>query len=120
MKFKIDENLPREFAELLRAVGHDALTVLDQGLVGATDPEILVRCQEERRALITLDLDFSDLRTYPPSDYLGLVVFRVRSQDKKLLINTLSKVIPLLDLEPLANHLWIVEEARVRIRGDLE
>jgi len=118
MKFKIDENLPGEFAELLRAVGHDALTVLDEGIVGAPDAEILLRCQEERRALMTLDLDFSDLRTYPPGDYLGLVVFRVRSQNKKILISTLRKVIPLLDEEPLANHLWIVEEARVRIRGD--
>jgi Domain of unknown function (DUF5615) len=32
MRFKIDENLPIEVAELLRAAGHDALTVLDQNL----------------------------------------------------------------------------------------
>ncbi|MHB8204800.1 MAG: DUF5615 family PIN-like protein [Desulfomonilaceae bacterium] len=28
MKFKIDENLPVEFADELRAIGHDAKTVL--------------------------------------------------------------------------------------------
>jgi hypothetical protein len=30
MRFKVDENLPAEVAQLLRAAGHDALTVVDQ------------------------------------------------------------------------------------------
>jgi hypothetical protein len=30
MKIKIDENLPVEIADDLRALGHDALTVVDQ------------------------------------------------------------------------------------------
>lgn len=32
MRFKIDENLPHEVAALLRNVGHDAVTILDQGM----------------------------------------------------------------------------------------
>jgi Domain of unknown function (DUF5615) len=35
MKFKVDENLPLELAVSLREAGHDALTVLDQGLGAA-------------------------------------------------------------------------------------
>ncbi|HYP39961.1 MAG TPA: DUF5615 family PIN-like protein [Chloroflexia bacterium] len=31
MKFKIDENLPVDIAELLRAASHDAVTVIEQG-----------------------------------------------------------------------------------------
>jgi len=34
MQFKIDENLPIEAADALRASGHDALTIHDQHLVG--------------------------------------------------------------------------------------
>ena len=34
MRFKIDENLPVEAAELLRQAGHDAVTVLEQHLGG--------------------------------------------------------------------------------------
>lgn len=34
VQFKLDENLPDEAADLLRAAGHDALTVLDQHLGG--------------------------------------------------------------------------------------
>ena len=34
MKFKLDENLPNELALVFRNAGHDAVTVLDQGLSG--------------------------------------------------------------------------------------
>lgn len=37
MKFKLDENLPGEGVHILRAAGHDAVTVLDQGL-GSESP----------------------------------------------------------------------------------
>ncbi len=43
MKFKIDENLPAEIAVDLRAAGHQADTVSDEGLTGAVDPAILAR-----------------------------------------------------------------------------
>jgi len=38
MRFKTDENLPIEVAELLRRHGHDALSVIDQQLAGHPDP----------------------------------------------------------------------------------
>jgi hypothetical protein len=37
MRFKIDENLPIDAAELLAAAGHDAHTVLQEGLGGNPD-----------------------------------------------------------------------------------
>jgi predicted nuclease of predicted toxin-antitoxin system len=40
MKFKLDENLPGEGAQILRSAGHDAVTVFDQRLGGKPDREI--------------------------------------------------------------------------------
>ena len=57
MKFKVDENLPVRVAQRLQEAGHDAVTVLDQQLGGATDAVLVQICQQENRALITLDLD---------------------------------------------------------------
>ena len=57
MNFKIDENLPLEFIDLLREAGHDAVSVLDQQLGGADDSTVAARCRQEHRVLITLDLD---------------------------------------------------------------
>jgi hypothetical protein len=62
MKFKIDENLPIEVAELLRQTGYDATTVLEQDLGGSADTHLASLCQEERRVFVTLDTDFGDIR----------------------------------------------------------
>ena len=74
MRFKLDENLPIAAAELLRQLGHDAMTIHDQQLVGEPDPRIAAVCLAEQRALVTLDLDFSDIRTNPPGEFGGIVV----------------------------------------------
>jgi len=118
MKFKIDENLPVETADLLRAADHDATTVVDQGLRGEDDVRIIEACLREGRTLVTLDLDFADVRTYPPQRFPGLMVLRVRRQDKRHLLAVFRRVIPLMEREPVRHHLWIIEEARVRIRGE--
>ena len=82
MRFKVDENLPVELADLLREASHDAATVLEQQLAGAMDADVASVCQHEARALITLDTDFADIRAYPPEKYAGLIVLRLRRQDK--------------------------------------
>ena len=38
MRFKIDEHLPVEIAELLDQHQHDAVTVADESMSGAVDP----------------------------------------------------------------------------------
>lgn len=40
MRFKIDENLPVGVVDSLTSGGHDALSVVDQGMSGAGDPEV--------------------------------------------------------------------------------
>jgi predicted nuclease of predicted toxin-antitoxin system len=117
MKFKIDENLPVEVAVALRDAGHDAMTIVDQGLGGQIDAGVASVCSREKRALITLDLDFANVQAFPPADYSGLVVLRVQRQDKPHVLSVFATVVPLFDLEPLEGRLWIVDETRVRIRG---
>jgi predicted nuclease of predicted toxin-antitoxin system len=118
VRFKVDENLPIEVADLLRLAGHDALTIFDQKLIGENDSRILGICQEEERALITLDLDFSDMRSYPPQEYFGLVVLRLHRQAKPYVVETMRRIIPLLEQEQIERRLWIVEENRIRVRGE--
>ena len=116
-KFKLDENLPAEIATLLAGAGHDAVTVPQQRLGGRPDPDIALICQQETRAIITLDLDFADIRAYPPADYAGIIVLRLHHLDKVRILSLFRRVLPLLDNEPLIGNLWIVEEASVRIRS---
>jgi predicted nuclease of predicted toxin-antitoxin system len=54
--------LHSDAAELLRSAGHDAMTVAQQRLKGRADEEIASVCLQERRVIVTLDLDFADVR----------------------------------------------------------
>jgi predicted nuclease of predicted toxin-antitoxin system len=117
MRFKTDENLPIEVTELLRQHQHDALSVPEQQLAGQGDPQVAPVCRTEGRAIITLDLDFADIRAYPPEDYGGIVVLRPAVQNVSSLVRMMNRVLPLLGREPLEGCIWIVDDHRVRIRG---
>ena len=117
MRFKIDENLPLLAAQLLRESGHDAITVLDQQMGGTADSSLAKVIQQEKRALLTLDLDFSDIRTYPPEEYHGIIILRLQRQDLNALASLMRKLIPLIDDEVLTGHLWIIDKDKLRVRG---
>lgn len=117
MKFKIDENLPVEISDLLNQHGFDSMTVFDQELNGEMDPKIATICREEERALITLDKDFSDIRSYRPDEFSGIIVLRLSRQDKPHIVKVFTQILELLSTEPLKGHLWIVDEERIRIRS---
>ena len=118
MNFKIDENLPDEFVDLLTHAGFSADTVVQEHLQGADDSVVADTCQKESRILLTLDLDFADIRSYPPQEFSGFVVLRPRRQDKTYLIELLHSLIPLFSVEKVERRLWIVDEGGVRIRGE--
>ena len=118
MLFKVDENLPVELAQLLSELGHDTKTVKDERLQGANDRSLIERCDKEKRALITLDTDFSDIRAYPPRDHEGIIVLRIGNQSKTHVLRVFRRILPLIAQEPIGGRLWIVEENVVRIRGE--
>jgi hypothetical protein len=64
-------------------------------------------------------MDFSDIRNYPPSEFPGLVLLRLRQQDKPYVLDVFMHLIQVLHQEPIDGQLWIVEENRIRIRGEL-
>src|SRR4030067_2988129 len=105
MQFKIDENLPAEILSLLVNTGYNAKTVNDQQLQGINDPALIDICNREHRVLVTLDTDFSDIRSYPPEEFSGIIVLRVRVQAKHHIIKVFRSIIPLIGREPLMQHL---------------
>ena len=116
-RFKLDENLPVGLVSDLLSAGYDATSVHGEGMSGSPDPHVLSRCQAEGRILITLDLDFSDIRAYPPDQHVGIIVLRPSSQAVPEIRSLLAKVLPALKVEVIEHRLWIVEESRLRIRG---
>jgi len=116
MKFKLDENLPLASADVFNQAGHDASSVYGQNLTGSPDTKLAQICRKEERVLVTLDLDFSDIRVYPPDRYSGIIVLRLQHQDARTVIDVCRRLLPIFEQEPINGRLWIVDERRVRIR----
>ncbi len=66
--------------------------------------------------LITLDLDFSDIRLYPPASHKGIWVLRPRTQSVEGALTLLRGALGVLETESTQSRLWIIEPAQVRIR----
>jgi hypothetical protein len=66
---------------------------------------------------MTLDTDFADIRAYPPEDFFGIIVLRLKRQDKSYVLSVVKRLVSVLQKEPVIRNLWIVEEDRVRISG---
>ena len=116
MHIKLDENMPGSAARVLRAAGHDVDSVHEEGLAGKNDEVLFRAVQENRRVLITLDRDFSDIRTYPPEKSWGVIVLRPRDQKIDSVIPLVSRLALILTNESPTHSLWIVSDDRIRIR----
>ena len=98
-RFKLDENIARDAEVLLRDAGHDVQSVFDDHLDGGADAQLLDVCRNEKRILITLDLDFADIRLYPPSSHAGIWVLRPPIQSIENTFQSLEQFEPGLKLE---------------------
>ncbi len=116
MRFKLDENLPADLADHLREAGHDVADVVEEGLGGQDDPLVFNAAKKERRTLLTFDLDFADIRRYPPGTHHGIVVFRLEDQRWLSLRERVDRLLSVGSLGHLGGGLAIVNESRVRFK----
>jgi predicted nuclease of predicted toxin-antitoxin system len=114
LKFKLDQNMPRDLSALFQQHGHDADDVVHEGLAGEDDPVVLAAAVKEGRILLTFDLDFADIRNYPPGTHAGIVVFRLRDQRWASLEKPVTKLLESGELQSLKKGLAVVDETRVR------
>ena len=121
MRFLIDANLPRAAILVCQKFGHQIEFARDIGLAAASDAQIAERARESGAALLTRDLDFADVRRYPPDQYSGIVVLRLPDTTVALEIARVLERFLMEPgfLEPLAGRLAIVETDRVRFRPPL-
>lgn len=116
MRFKLDENLSTSIQALFRDAGHDAETVWQEALQGASDQCLYELCRLEHRCLVTLDLDFSDVVRFSPEKTGGIAVIRVpRNPSLSLLQRLVRQFLRALEQMPFEDNLWIVEIGRIRV-----
>lgn len=114
MKIKLDENLPLSLADILRQAGHDADTVLQEGLGGKPDDDVWRAAQAEHRFLITQDLDFSDTRRFAPGSHAGLLLVRLHQPGVHALDSAVSAVAD--ELDDWARCFVVLTDHKIRVK----
>ena len=66
--------------------------------------------------LVTLDLDFADMRAYPPASHRGIWVLRPPQQTFDAIVGFAQAGVRLAKVERTAGQLWIIDQRQVRIR----
>lgn len=66
--------------------------------------------------LLTLDLEFGDLRKYPPGGHPGIILFRPRSSGPLAVNRFVEEFVRDTDLGQLARCVVVVDPSRVRVR----
>ena len=121
MRFLIDANLPRSLIAAIQRFAHQVEFARDIGLASAPDEDIGARARHSGAVLLTRDLDFADIRRYPPEQYPGIVVLRLPDDTvAEEIVRVAERFLkePVF-LEHLAGRLAIVEPDRVRFRPPL-
>jgi predicted nuclease of predicted toxin-antitoxin system len=116
MRVKVDEALPKAATQALRRQGHDAASVVEQGLGGTKDPALWQAVQAEGRFLVTADKGFGDIRFYPPGTHAGVLLLRPDQDGIRPVMELLDRVIANYDLQNLAGTITVATPQGIRIR----
>lgn len=116
MRFLADMGVSMTAVRELRRAGHD-ITHLDEiGLRTLPDPDIFRMARDERRIVVTFDLDFTAIAMAAGTQFPSVVVFRLRYGRPARALARLAAVLSVAS-DALENGAFVVvDEARIRIR----
>lgn len=115
MKVKLDENLPAGLKAALADLGHDTDTVPTEGLTGRDDKAVWQMAQQAGRFLITQDLDFSDIRFFPPGSHHGILLLRLRTPGGRTLFERIGSIFLTESVEGWAGCFVVATERKIRV-----
>ena len=122
MKLRLfaDQCVPLEIVLVLRDQGHEVLLLRDHLPIRSIDPLVIAKAQELDCLFLSLNGDFSDIVTYPPSRYGGILALQLHNHPEIIppLVAHLGRYLDSqTDREFFRGKLFIVEVHRIRIRS---
>ncbi|MFH1634207.1 MAG: DUF5615 family PIN-like protein [Chloroflexota bacterium] len=91
-------------------------SIILTSIAGEDDEILLAYAIQQNRVLITLDLDFSDVRRYPPRDHQGVIVLKIRPSIMAQVHGVLKGFLVDVSQGKLARTLVILDRNKYRIR----
>ena len=119
MRFVVDENVSRFVIQSLVDAGHDVVSVHDVKLTGAVDDVIIQFGIENNRVIVTHDRDFGGLLRYPARENSGVILIRLRLPSPKNVWKALERALDTLDETRIRGRVVVIEDARIRLSGEV-
>ena len=119
LRFFTDHCVPNSITQALRDAGHDVFVLKEHIPRESEDAVVIAKAQDLNAVLVSLNGDFGDITTYPPSQYKGIIALQVRNRPE-LIPSLLRRLTDYITAHPeMPNYegqLFLVESHRIRIR----
>jgi len=116
VSFLADMGVSITTVRALRTAGHDAVHLREEGLIRLPDPDIVAKAAQERRIVLTYDLDFGDILAVARTETPSVVICRLRNQMPAAVNPRLFRVIGDCERELVSGAIIIVEDQGYRVR----
>ena len=118
LKFLADMGVSPHCVEWLRIKGFDAVHLYEQQLHKLTDSDVLQKAIDEKRILLTMDLDFARLVSERGTmDLPSVIIFRLADQRTHNIQAKIEALLPIINQRiGQGNAIFSVSEKNVRIR----
>src|SRR3989338_3889307 len=117
LRFFADHCISNLVIQILRDAGHEVLRLSDYIPTDSADSDVILKAQELDSILISLNGDFSDIVTYPPANYKGIIALQVRNHPE-ITAQLMTRLKKYLSAHPDMAHyqckLFLVEVHRIR------
>ena len=119
LRFFIDQCVPKSIIQILRDTEHEVFVLADYIPIESPDIIVIAKAQELNAILVSLNGDFADIVTYPPSSYQGIISIQLRNHPE-IISQLMARLTEYLSLHDSEEHyrgkLLLVEVYRIRIR----
>jgi len=119
LRFFADHCVSNAIIDHLTLLGHEVLRLRDHLDPESPDPIVIARAQGLDAILLSLNGDFADIVTYPPSRYGGIVALEVHDHPEVIPV-ILSRLSAYIFVHPehayYRGKLFVVASHRIRIR----
>lgn len=119
LRFFTDHCVPNSVIQALRDAAHDVLLLKEHIPRDSNDAVVIAKAQELDAILVSLNGDFADITTYPPSRYKGILSLQVRNHPE-VIPSLMRRLMDYLSVHPerrsYEGRLFLVEAHRIRIR----
>ncbi|NVL89445.1 MAG: DUF5615 family PIN-like protein [Desulfobacterales bacterium] len=117
MKILADMHVSPHTVTFLQALGHDAIRISEILPSNSSDTMIVEAARKEHRAVLTQDLDFSEIISLSGESAPSLISLRLSSSRIEFVNSRLQKVLPQISGYVEKGAIIVIEDDRIRVRN---